>query len=152
MLQEEQQEREQRREQSSMANLQLTRRHASQQRLLTATTATSSLETIHLSLHKTDLVTGDEDCLSALFYEYYRGYTIYSTAQGVCCMHGRQEGCLRLWGKYVSFPDIEDAKKLIKHFRARGIRSWESMERSLPAGNEQVCILNAAAAKLIGCA
>ncbi len=35
---------------------QMTRRHASQQRLLTATTP--SLETIHLGLHDTDPVTG----------------------------------------------------------------------------------------------
>lgn len=128
-----------------MANQQLTRRHASQQRLLTATTAMPSLETIHLSLHETDPVTGDEDRLSALFYEYYRGYTIYCTVQGECCMHGQQEGCLRIEGKYVSFPDIEEAKKLITYFRARGIRSWESMERSLPAGEEHLGVLNAAA-------
>jgi hypothetical protein len=31
------------------------------------------LETIHLSLHNAEPVTGHEDGLSALFYEYYRG-------------------------------------------------------------------------------
>ncbi len=127
-----------------MTTHQMTRRQASQQRLLTATTP--SLETIHLSLHDTDPVTGEEDGLSALFYEYYRGYTIYSNAQGVCCIHGsRRQGCLRLWGKYVSFPDIEEAKNIIKYFRAQGIRSWESMERSLPDGDEHVRILYSSA-------
>ncbi len=58
-------------------------------------------------------------------------------------MHGsRGQGCLRLWGKYVSFPDIEDAKHLIKYFRAQGIRSWESMNRVLPDGSAQVRVLN----------
>lgn len=77
-----------------------------------------SIEPVHLNLHEHDPVTGDEDGLCALFYEYYRGYTIYSNEEGVCCMHGsRGQGCLRLWGKYVSFPAIEDAKHLIKYFR-----------------------------------
>ncbi len=98
---------------------------------------------MHLSLHETDPVTGDEDGLCALFYEYYRGYTIYSNEAGICCIHGScGQGCLRLWGKYVSFPDIEDAKNLIKYFRARGIGSWESMNRSLPDGDEHVRMLN----------
>jgi hypothetical protein len=114
-----------------MSKQQLARRHTSQQRLLTATAP--PLDTVHLSLHETDPVTGEEDGLCALFYEYYRGYTIYSTAQGTCCMHGAgRQGCLRLWGKYVSFPDIEDAKNLIKYFRSQGVMSWESMERSVP--------------------
>ncbi len=126
-----------------MSKHQITRRHASQQRMLAATAAVQSLDIVHLSLHDTDPVTGDEDGLCALFYEYYRGYTIYSNEARVCCMHGAgQQGCLRLWGKYVRFPDIEDAKNLIKYFRARGIRSWESMERSLPDGDEHVRILN----------
>lgn len=114
-----------------MYKQQIARRHASQQRLLAATA--QPLDIVHLNLHDTDLVTGDEDGLSALFYEYYRGYTIYSNAQGVCCIHGAgQQGCLRLWGAYVSFPDVEDAKNLIKYFRAQRIRPWESMERSVP--------------------
>ena len=52
-------------------------------------------------------------------------------------MNGQQGGCLRLEGKYVSFPDIEDAENLIKYFRLRGMRSWES-------------ILNASASELVG--
>ncbi len=114
-----------------MTNQQMTRRHASQQRLLTATAP--PLQTVHLSLHDTDPVTGDEDGLSALFYEYYRGYTIYSTVQGVGCIHGAgRQGCLRLGGKYVSFPDIEDAKHLMKYFRANGWTASMSMERDVP--------------------
>lgn len=88
-------------------------------------------EPIRLSLHESDPITGNEDLLSTLFYECYRGYTIYSTWQGTCCLHGVQ-GCLRLEGYYVSFPDIEEAKKLIKYFRAQGLLSWQSMQRSLP--------------------
>ncbi len=114
-----------------MTNQQMTRRHASQQRLLTATAP--PLQTVHLSLHDTDPVTGDEDGLSALFYEYYRGYTIYSTVQGVGCIHGAgRQGCLRLGGKYVSFPDIEDAKHLMKYFRANAWTASMSMERDVP--------------------
>lgn len=126
-----------------MINQKRARLQASQQWLLTTTTTAPSSETIHLSLHEIDPVTGDEDGLSALFYEYYRGYTIYSNEEGVCCIHGSgRQGCLRLWGKHVSFPDIEDAKHLIKYFRAQGIRSWESMYRSLPDGDTQVRMLN----------
>ncbi len=137
---------EQEQEESSMTNQQIARRQASQQRLLTA--PAPSLETVHLSLHDTDPVTGDEDGLCALFYEYYRGYTIYSNEEGVCCIHGAgREGCLRLWGKYVSFPNIEAAKNLIKYFRAQEIRSEESMDRSLPEGDEHVHILNAPSAE-----
>lgn len=108
-------------------------RHPSHQRLLIATPAAQPLEIVHLSLHETDPVTGDEDGLSALFYEYYRGYTIYSNEEGWCCIHGPgRRGCLRLRGEFVSFPDIEDAKHLIKYFRSQGIMSWESMDRSVP--------------------
>ena len=123
-----------------MSKQQITRRHVSQQRLLTATAPAHPSDIVHLSLHETDPVTGDEDGLSALFYEYYRGYTIYSNEEGVCCMHGAdRQGCLRLGGKYVSFPDIEAAKTLIKRFRAEGYTSYESMERYLPAW-EYVCL------------
>ncbi len=98
----------------------ISRRQASQQRLL-AITAVHLLEVIHLNLDETDPLTGDEDGLSALFCEYYRGYTIYSNAQGTCCIHGAgRQGCLRLDGKYVSFPDLEDAKNMIKCFRTQG--------------------------------
>ncbi len=124
-----------------MTDQQIARRQGRGQRLLTA--PAPSLETVHLSLHETDQVTGDEDGLCALFYEYYRGYTIYSNEEGVCCIHGAgREGCLRLWGKYVSFPDIEAAKNLIKYFRAQGIRSGESMDRALPHGDVPIRVLN----------
>ncbi len=66
-------------------------------------------------------------------------------------MHGAgQQGCLRLGGKYVSFPDIEQAKHMIKYFRAQGIHSWESMERSLPEGDEHIRILNTPPTKPVG--
>jgi hypothetical protein len=88
-------------------------------------------------------VTGDEDGLCALFYEYCRGYTIYSNEAGVYCIHGAaREGCLRLWGKYVSFPDIEDPKNLIKYFRVQGMRSWESVDRALSHGDVSIRVLN----------
>ncbi len=123
-----------------MSKQQVAQRHASQQRMLTATTAAQPLEIVHLSLHDEDPVTGDEDGLSALFYEYYRGYTIYSNEEGACCMHGAdRQGCLRLGGKYVSFPAIEEAKTLIKRFRAEGYTSYDSMERYLPEW-EYVCL------------
>jgi hypothetical protein len=123
-----------------MSKQQVAQRHASQQCMLTATTAAQPLEIVHLSLHETDPVTGDEDGLSALFYEYYRGYTIYSNVAGICCIHGScGQGCLRLEGKYVSFPDIEEAKTLIKRFRAEEYTSYDSMERYLPAW-EYVCL------------
>ncbi len=135
-----------------MSKQRTAQRHASQHRMLTTTATEQSLEIVYLNLHETDAVTGDEDGLCALFYEYYRGYTIYSNEEGVCCIHGAgRQGCLRLGGKYVSFPDIEAAKNLIKYFRAQGIRSGESMERSLPNGDEHVRILNAAPEQ-VGCA
>ena len=95
---------------------------------------------IRLSLHETDPITGNEETLSTLFYEDYRGYTIYSTEGGHCCIHGPgRRGCLRLRCQFVSFPDIEDAKEMIKYFRAQGVMSWESMERSVPE-REYVCV------------
>ncbi len=95
-------------------------------------------ERARLTLHDSDPITGNEDTLYTLFYEYYRGYTIYSTEQGRCCIHGKQ-GCLRLWGKFVCFPDVEDAKTLIKRLRAEGYTSYESVERYLPEW-EFVCL------------
>jgi hypothetical protein len=66
-------------------------------------------------------------------------------------MHGScGQGCLRLEGRYVSFPNIEAAKNLIKYFRAQGIRSWESMERSLPEGDAHIRILNTSAVERVG--
>jgi hypothetical protein len=136
-----------------MSKQQTAQRHASQQRMLTTTATEQPLEIVSLNLHETDPVTDDEDGLCALFYEDYRGYTIYSNEEGVCCIHGAgRQGCLRLGGKYVSFPDIEGAKNLMKYFRAQGIRAWENMDRSLPEGDEHVHILNASVTERVGCA
>ncbi len=55
-------------------------------------------------------------------------YLLYS--QGRCCIHGKH-GCIKLRGKFVCFPDIEEAKTLIKHFRTEGYTSYESVERYL---------------------
>lgn len=88
-------------------------------------------EPASLTLHEDDLVTGEEENLYTLFYECYRGYTIYSTEQGTCCIHGH-DGCLRLQGKYVCFPDIEQAKNMIKYFQSKGHTSRESMNRFVP--------------------
>ena len=40
------------------------------------------LQRARLTLHESDPITGNEDLLSSLFYEFYRGYTAYSTARG----------------------------------------------------------------------
>jgi hypothetical protein len=93
----------------------------------------------YLTLHDSDPpITGNEDTLYTLSYECYRGYTIYRAERGRCCIHGKQ-GCLRLRGKFVCFPDIEDAKNLIKRFRADGYTSYDSVERYLPEW-EYVCL------------
>lgn len=91
------------------------------------------LERARLTLHERDPITSDEDALYTLFYEHYRGYTLYSTQEGRCCIHGKQGGgCLRIEGLYVCFPDIEQAKLLVKHFQANGRTPCEGMERSVP--------------------
>lgn len=87
------------------------------------------LEAARLTLYETDLITGREDVLFTLSYEHYRGYTIYSTESGTCCIHGRNGGCLRIERKYACFPDSEQAKRLIEHFRADGRTAQESMSR-----------------------
>ena len=91
-----------------------------------------------LTLHESDPITGNEDSLSSLFYECYRGYTIYSTQEGRCCIHGTQ-GCLRLRGKFVCCPDVEEAKTLIKQLRAEGYTSCDPVERHVPEG-EYLCL------------
>jgi hypothetical protein len=91
---------------------------------------TEPIERARLTLHETDPITGNEDMLSSLFYEYYRGYTIYSTQEGRCCIHGKH-GCIKLRGKFVCLPDFEGAKTLIKQFRANGYTSSDSVERCL---------------------
>ena len=97
-----------------------------------------SVERARLTLHDSDPITANKETLYTLFYEYYRGYTIYSTLDGRCCIHGKQ-GCLRLRGKFACFPDIEDAKTLIKLFRREGYTSYDSIERYLPEW-EFVCL------------
>lgn len=91
------------------------------------------VERARLTLHDRDPITGNEDTLYSLFYEYYRGYTIYSTREGRCSIHGKH-GCIKLRGKFVCCPDFEDAKTLIKQFRAEGYASSDSVERSLSEG------------------
>ena len=88
-------------------------------------------ERARLTLHESDPITGNGDALYSLFYEEYRGYTIYSTLDGRCCLHGKG-GCIKLQGKFVCFPDVEQAKRLIKHFRREGYPSSDSVKRKLP--------------------
>ena len=88
-------------------------------------------ERARLTLHDTDPITGNQDMLSSLFYEQYRGYTIYSTPRGRCCIHG-QQGCLKLLGRFVCFYTIEDAKTFIQWLRREGYTSTDRVERSLP--------------------
>jgi|GraSoi2013_100cm_1033763.scaffolds.fasta_scaffold57579_2 hypothetical protein len=104
----------------------------------TVAQAAEPLERARLTLHDSDPITGNEDMLSTLFYEYYRGYTIYSTPDGSCCMHGKQE-CIKLQSKFVCFADVAEAKALIKRFRVEGYTSYDSMERYLPEW-EYVCL------------
>ncbi len=89
------------------------------------------LRRARLSLHEDDPITGHEETLYSLSYEYYRGYTIYSTPDGRCCIHSRQ-GCIKLQGLFVCLPDIEEAKALIKRFRVEEYTSLDSVERYLP--------------------
>ena len=96
------------------------------------------MERARLTLHDSDPITGNEDTFSTLFYEEYRGYTIYSTPEGRCCIHGKH-GCIKLRGRFVCFPDIEEAKTLIKRFRKEGYTSSDSVERYLPQW-EFVCL------------
>jgi hypothetical protein len=88
-------------------------------------------ERARLTLHENDPITGNQDLLSSLFYEVYRGYTIYSTSRGHCCIHGKL-GCLKLLGKFVCFYTIEDAKTFIQWLRREGYTSADPVERSLP--------------------
>jgi hypothetical protein len=81
-----------------------------------------------LTLHQTDPITGHEEQLSSLFYEFHRGYTIYRTEQGQCCIHGK-DGCLQIEGRFVCFPTLEQAKRLIKWFRIEGYTAQNRMQR-----------------------
>ena len=93
--------------------------------------AEERLPQARLTLHESDPITGNEDTLSSLFYEQYRGYTIYTTPRGRCCIHGKQ-GCLKLRGKFICFYEIEEAKIFIAHLRRAGYTSSDSVERYLP--------------------
>ena len=88
------------------------------------------LQPARLTLHEADPITGNEDLLSSLFYEFYRGYTIYSTPRGRCCIHGKL-GCLKLLGMFACFYEVEEAKTFIKHLRRAGYRACDRVERYL---------------------
>jgi hypothetical protein len=113
-------------------------RRRPRKRIQQPVTSVQPLEIAHLTLHYSDSITGNEDALYTLFYEDYRGYTIYSTEQGRCCIHGK-DGCLRIQGKYAVFPNLEQAKNLIKHFQADGRTAQESMDRYVPE-DEYLCL------------
>jgi hypothetical protein len=93
--------------------------------------AVEPMERARLTLHDSDPITGNEETLSSLFYEFHRGYTIYSTPRGRCCIHGKQ-GCIKLRGKFVCFYDVGEAKTLIRHLRRAGYTAADSVERRLP--------------------
>lgn len=114
-------------------------RRAKKRPMTPCMTVIPPLVAARLTLHESDPITGNEERLSTLFYEVYRGYTIYSTEQRRCCIHGKRGGCLRLEGKYACFPDVEEAKTMIKHFQTDGRMSWESMERDV-AADAYVCL------------
>jgi hypothetical protein len=97
-----------------------------------ASPAEEPLERVRLTLHEADPITGNEDLLSSLLYEEHRGYTIYSTARGRCCIHGTG-GCLKLLGRFACFYEIEQAKLFIKHLRRAGYTAADRVERYLPA-------------------
>jgi hypothetical protein len=94
------------------------------------TSTEERLPRARLTLHEADPITGNEDTLYTLFYEYYRGYTLYSTPRRCCCIHGTQ-GCLKLLSKFVCFYDVEEAKTFIKHLRQAGYRASDRVERYL---------------------
>jgi|SRR5579875_62278 hypothetical protein len=94
--------------------------------------------TNYLAVCTKGAITGSEETIYTLFYEFYRGYTIYSIEDGQCCIHAR-DGCLQIEGKYACFLDIEQAKTLIKHFRADGPTPQESMNRYVPE-HEYLCL------------
>lgn len=95
---------------------------------------------IALLLCEIDIVTEDEDTLFSLTHETYEGYTIYCSWQGTCALHGAgQRGCLRIQGKYVSFPDVEQAKRAVRYFQARGWKPHQIMDRGMEEG-AYVCL------------
>jgi hypothetical protein len=95
---------------------------------------------IALFLDEIDTVTGDLDTLFSLWYESFAGYSIYSSEQGTCVLHGTgQRGCLRIAGKYVRFPDAEQAKRAVLYFQARGWKPHQIMDRGMAEG-AYVCL------------
>src|SRR5690349_363502 len=101
---------------------------ASRKRQRRAPLRLQPLKRARLTLHEADPITGNEDLLYSLSYEDYRGYTIYSTPDGRCRIHGRG-GSLKLQGLFVCLPDSDEAKTLIKRFRTEGYSCLDSMER-----------------------
>jgi hypothetical protein len=97
-------------------------------------------QAISLFLDETDTITGDLETLFSLWYEPFEGYTIYSTEWGMCALHGTgQRGCLRMAGKYVRFPDVEQAKRVALYFQARGWKPHQIMDRGMVEG-AYVCL------------
>jgi len=95
---------------------------------------------ISLYLDETDTITGEPEVLYSLSYERFEGYTIYNTMQGMCVLHGAGErGCLRMKGKYVRFPDVEQAKRAVLYFQARGWKPSQIMDRGMEEG-AYVCL------------
>jgi hypothetical protein len=78
--------------------------------------------------------------LFSLWYESFEGYSIYSSEQGMCALHGTgQRGCLRMAGKYVRFPDAEQAKRAVLYFQARRWKPHQIMDRGMAEG-AYVCL------------
>ncbi len=97
-------------------------------------------QAIALFLDEMDTITGDLDMLFSLWYESFEGYSIYSSEQGMCALHGTgQRGCLRMAGKYVRFPDAEQAKRAVLYFQARGWKPHQIMDRGMAEG-AYVCL------------
>lgn len=56
------------------------------------------LQRARLTLHEADPITGNEDILSSLFYEFYRGYTIYSTRRAGAAAFTARRAVSSCWG------------------------------------------------------
>jgi|GEM_PF-4703574 hypothetical protein len=96
--------------------------------------------TISFYLDETDTITGDEETLFSLSYESFEGYTLYQNERGMCALHGAgQRGCLRIQGKYVRFPDVEQARWAVLYFQARGWKPHQIMDRGMAEG-AYVCL------------
>ncbi len=50
----------------------------------------------------------------------------------MCVLHGAVErGCLRMQGKYVRFPNVEQAKQAVLYLQARGWKPSQIMDRGM---------------------